>query len=93
MLEEAAQRLKQARERKELRDALEQIMELKPYGPTFFKYFLKHCNVTKPRVTTDPYKSIWNEARRHLAMSYLNLMAADDPQRLINLLEEAHDGP
>lgn len=59
-----------------------------PAGERFFKRFLRDCGVTKPRFTTDTQQTAFNEGRRHLAMSYLNLMGQDDPQSIIDIIEQ-----
>ena len=59
-----------------------------PYGERFFRRFLKDCGVTHPKFTADPQVTAFNEGKRHLAMSYLNLMGRDDPQSIIDTIEQ-----
>ena len=51
-----------------------------PEGKRFFAVFLDHCGVVNPRFARDPQEIVWNESRRHLAMSYLKLLAQDDAE-------------
>lgn len=60
-----------------------------PEGKVFFDEFLRHAGVTSPKFTKDPYEAQWNEGRRHLAMSYLSLLAQDDTESLIRKLEQS----
>jgi len=59
-----------------------------PAGERFFKRFLRDCGVTRPKFAADPQATAFNEGKRHLAMSYLNLMGRDDPQNLIDIIEQ-----
>lgn len=77
-------RLKQ---RSELRDDLTKILET-PEGSRFFKVLLRECHVTKPVFQVDDNKLRECEGRRRLAMSFLSLLGQDDPQQIINRLEE-----
>ena len=70
-----------------MREDLEAILDT-PHGERFFKQFLSDCGVTRTRFSLDPYEIVAGEATRRLAMSYLHLLGQDDPQHLINLLEE-----
>lgn len=72
--------------RRDFREALEIILETDS-GKVFFKQFLKDSNVSRPTFHKDPYDSAFHEGRRHLAMSYLNLLGREDPQHLINIIE------
>lgn len=59
-----------------------------PDFKTFWEHYLRSSNVSRPTFATDPYRIVWNESRRHLAMSYLNILAKEDPQQLIDALEK-----
>lgn len=78
------------RERRELRQALNTIYAT-PEGKIFFKYFLKHCNISKPVLERDPYKIVANESVRRLGMSYLDLMGRDDPDHLLESIQAEVD--
>jgi hypothetical protein len=78
------------RERRELRQALQSIYATEE-GKVFFRYFLKHCNITNPVIERDPYKIVANEAVRRLGMSYLSLMGRDDPDHLLETLQAELD--
>jgi hypothetical protein len=73
-----------------MREALISILETDS-GKVFFKQLLKDCNVSKPQFHRDPNEIIWNEARRHLAMSYLTLVAKEDPQSIIDIIEQEQE--
>jgi hypothetical protein len=75
------------REKKKLRDDLLSILETEP-GQRFFKILLRECHVTKPVFHSDVDKLRECEGRRRLAMSFLSLLGQDDPQYLINKIEE-----
>jgi len=60
-----------------------------PDGRIFFETFLEHCNVTKPKFAQDPMEINWNESRRHLAMSYLKLLAQDDLEAVVRQFEDS----
>jgi hypothetical protein len=79
--------LERLKQKRQIRDDLTAIMET-PHGKRFFKQFLKDCGVTRSRFSLDPYEITAAEATRRLAMSYLHLLGKDDPQHLINIIEE-----
>jgi hypothetical protein len=79
--------LERLKQKRQIRDDLTAIMET-PHGKRFFKQFLKDCGVTRSRFSLDPYEITAAEATRRLAMSYLHLLGRDDPQHLINIIEE-----
>jgi len=87
MIQQLTTSIERLREKKELREDLMAIMET-PHGQRFFKTFLRHCNVTRTTFSNDPMKIVADEATRRLAMSYLTLLGQDDPQNLINLIED-----
>jgi|TARA_A100001015_G_scaffold318772_2_gene439647 hypothetical protein len=78
--------LDQLKERVKLRDDLLSILETEE-GKRFFKVFLRECHVTKPVFHEDDKRLREAEGRRRLAMTFLTLIAEDDPQKLINKLE------
>jgi|11_taG_2_1085331.scaffolds.fasta_scaffold01115_6 hypothetical protein len=45
-----------------------------PQGKIFFEQFFKDCNVTSPKFSSDPNVTLANEGKRHLGMSYLNIL-------------------
>jgi hypothetical protein len=75
------------RRKQQFREDLQLILE-SDHGKRFFTAFLRDCNVTKPRFHKDPMEMAAVEGKRHLAMSYLYLLSQDDPQNLINILEQ-----
>jgi hypothetical protein len=79
--------LKKLRARQQFRDDLLSIIET-PAGSRFFERLLKDCGVTHPKFSSDPQVTSFNEGKRHLAMSYMNLMGRDDPQSLIDIIEK-----
>ena len=79
--------IKKLRDKKKLRDDLLSILETDP-GQRFFKILLRECHVTKPVFHSDVDKLRECEGRRRLAMSFLSLLGQDDPQFLINKIEE-----
>jgi hypothetical protein len=79
--------LKRLRRKAQLKNDLEQILTTSA-GVRFFDVLLRECHVTKPVFHSDEAKLRESEGRRRLAMSFLNLLAEDDPQRLINKIEQ-----
>jgi len=79
--------LKRLRENQEFKQALAHIVAT-PQGKVFLKRFLRDCHVTNPKFSADPSVTQFNEGARHLAMSYLRLLAKDDPQDIINQIEK-----
>lgn len=76
--------------RRELRDDLQAILETDS-GKRFFKRFLRDCHVTRPKFSNDPNTLLLLEGPRRIAMSYLALVAGDDPQQLINIIEQENE--
>lgn len=74
-------------EKRKLKEDLTHIIET-PEGQRFFKVLLRECHVTRPVFHTDDAKLRECEGRRRFAMSLLTLLAQDDPQQLIDRLEE-----
>lgn len=79
--------LKKLRARQQFRDDLLSIAAT-PAGDRFFRRLLRDCGVTFPKFSSDPQVTAFNEGKRHLAMSYVNLMGRDDPQNLIDIIEK-----
>jgi hypothetical protein len=79
--------LKKLRARQQFRDDLLAIAAT-PAGDRFFRRLLRDCGVTFPKFSSDPQVTAFNEGKRHLAMSYVNLMGRDDPQNLIDIIEK-----
>jgi hypothetical protein len=75
------------RRRQQFKEDLELILET-PHGKRFFEAFLRDSNVTRPKFNKDPMETAFNEGKRHLAMSYLNLLGQDDHHNLIHILEQ-----
>lgn len=78
------------REKRKLREDLLAILETEP-GQRFFKILLRECHVTKPVFHSDVDKLRECEGRRRLAMSFLSLLGQDDPQYIINKIEEENN--
>lgn len=78
--------LDQLRERTKLKEDLTTIIDT-PAGKRFFRVLLRECHVTKPVFHSDNNKLRESEGRRRLAMTFLSLIAEDDPQKLINKIE------
>jgi hypothetical protein len=78
------------REKKKLKEDLLSILETLP-GQRFFKVLLRECHVTKPVFHSDVDKLRECEGRRRLAMSFLSLLGQDDPQTIINKIEEENN--
>lgn len=74
-------------EKRKLKEDLTHIIET-PEGQRFFKVLLRECHVTKPVFHAEEAKLRECEGRRRFAMSLLTLLAQDDPQQLIDRLEE-----
>ena len=70
-----------------LRHDLLEILKT-PAGKRFFKQFLRDCNVTRPVFHASNEKLREYEGRRRLAMTYLTLVSGDDPEQLINRIEQ-----
>jgi len=79
-------RIQKLLEKRKLKHDLETILST-PEGARFFKVFLRHCGVTRTQFSADPYAIVAAEATRRLAMSYLQILGQDDPQHLINQIE------
>lgn len=82
--------IEKLKSRRDLREDLQAILETDP-GKRFFKRFLRDCHVTRPKFTSDPNQLLLLEGPRRIAMSYLALVAGDDPQQLINLIEQENE--
>jgi hypothetical protein len=78
------------REKSQLRTDLLSILETDA-GKRFFKILLRECHVTKPVFHSDVDKLRECEGRRRLAMSFLSLLGQDDPQYIINKIEEENN--
>ena len=78
------------REKSQLRTDLLSILETDA-GKRFFKILLRECHVTKPVFHSDVDKLRECEGRRRLAMSFLSLLGQDDPQYIINTIEEENN--
>lgn len=79
--------LQKLRRRQQFKEDLSLILDT-PHGKRFFESFLRDCNVTRPKFFADPMQAQWHEGRRHLAMSYLSTLGQDDPQNLIDIIEQ-----
>jgi hypothetical protein len=79
--------LKRLRKKAQLKNDLTQILTTTA-GVRFFDVLLRECHVTKPVFHSDEAKLRESEGRRRLAMSFLTLLAEDDPQQLINKIEQ-----
>lgn len=79
--------LAKLRQRQQLKEDLTHIIET-PQGKRFFEMMMRECHVTKPVFHADTNKLRECEGRRRFAMSLLSLLSQDNPQILINMLEE-----
>lgn len=80
--------LRSMQRRLKFQRAIKDVFET-PSGKIFFQTFLEHCGVTHPKFTRDPMELNWNESRRHLAMSYLKILAQDDMEAIMRRNEES----
>jgi len=87
MIKKITNTLDRLKARRQMRDDLQSILDT-PHGERFFKQFLKDCGVTRARFSHDPYEIVAIESTRRLAMSYLHLLGKEDPQHLINIIEQ-----
>jgi len=78
--------IRRLKDKRELREALKGILDTED-GKLFWKHFLKHCHITQSVFDGDPYKIVEKESLRRLAMSYLHLIAKDNPDYLLEQLE------
>lgn len=67
--------------KQQVRAALLRLKQDKDFQ-LFWKQFLKDCGVTRSKFSRDPNEIVWNESKRHLAMSYLQLLADDTADHL-----------
>jgi hypothetical protein len=74
------------RRRQRFRTVLKALLAT-PEGEEFFRQFLRDAGVTRPKVSRDPLEISFNEGKRHLAMSYLNILSSDDMSELIARME------
>ena len=88
MVSAIRQQLARMRRMRDFQHDLQAIWDT-PEGKRFFAVFLDHCGVVNPRFARDPQEIVWNESRRHLAMSYLKLLAQDDAEAVLRRLEES----
>ena len=79
--------LEKLRGKRQFKEDLEAILETEA-GKRFFRRFLRDCNVTRPRFSSEPLQTAFFEGPRHLAMSYLNLLGRDDPEAIIKIIEQ-----
>ena len=74
-----------------MRDMRNAMLRLKEADPdawdTFMKQFLRDMTLIPPVFFADKTKSEIAEEKKRVAMSYLKLLAEDDPQQLITRLE------
>lgn len=59
-----------------------------PEGREFFEQLMADCGVTRPIFSRDPIEISFNEGKRHVAMSYLQILGKSDPLSLAQLLSE-----
>lgn len=87
MITEFAARVRVMHKKKEFQSSLKRLVET-PDGKVFFEQFLRDCGVTRPKIARDPQEIAWNESKRHLAVSYLNILARNDMDHLVLRMEE-----
>lgn len=79
------------RQRK-MRNAMLALKEANPVAwDTFLTQFLKDMTLIPPRFFADGTKAEIAEEKKRVAMSYLSLLAQDDPQSVIDLLEKTQN--
>lgn len=87
-LETLYHNLRKFRERRRLKQILENLREAAPQDfEAFLTYFLQECHVTKPKFL-EGEAAQQAEGRRRLAMGILDLLAMDEPTRLILQIEK-----
>lgn len=87
VIEEMQQRLLAHKRQAEYQRLLKHLWEI-PEFKEWLAIFCRQCNVTRPIIAKNPNDIIWNESRRHLAMSMLQILAEDDLGRLIDRIEK-----
>ena len=71
-----------------MRNAMLSLKEADPIAwEHFLAQFLKDMGVIPPKFYQESIKAEIQEEKRRIAMSYLTLLAEDDPQSIINRLE------
>lgn len=74
------------RRRRDMRETLRRLYAT-PDGKAFLDQLFRDTGVTRPRVSKDPYEIAFNEGKRHVGMSYLQLLTSEDPSHLISKME------
>jgi len=73
---------------RDLRNAMISLREADPESwEVFLTQFLRDTEVIPPVFHADKDRAYISEAKKRLGMSYLKLLAEDDPQSIINRLE------
>ena len=73
--------------RKRVKQALDRLSR-DPDFKTVLEWLMQESGVTRPKYSKDPTEIVWNESKRHLVMSILNLMARDSSDAFIEELEK-----
>jgi hypothetical protein len=73
---------------RDMRNAMLRLKEADPQAwEAFLTQFLRDMHMIPPVFFSDTTKAEVAEAKRRVAMSYLKLLAEDDPQSIITRLE------
>lgn len=72
---------------KKVKQALDRLSR-DPDFKLVLEWLMQDSGVTRPKYSKDPTEIIWNESKRHLVMSILNLMARDSSDAFIEELEK-----
>lgn len=75
------------RKRARFRDALLSLMENDDFR-VFWRQFLQDSGYIRPKFNSDPYTTAFQEGRRHMAASYVEILTGDDPEHIIRHLTE-----
>lgn len=73
--------------RKRVKQALDRLSR-DPDFKIVIDWLMQESGVTRPKYSKDPTEIVWNESKRHLVMSILNLMARDSSDAFIEELEK-----
>lgn len=76
--------------RKTIKQVLDRLYR-DPDFKLFLAWLMAEAGITKPRFSLDSNEILWNESKRHLVMSILNLLARDSSDAFIEELERTHN--
>lgn len=75
------------RKRARFRESLQSLMENEDFR-VFWRQFLQDSGYLTPRFNSDPYITAFQEGRRHLAASYVEILTGADPEHIIRHLTD-----